>query len=150
MSRGRLHIAVLLLLSACAGTSGAAPNSELVLSNASQRTIRAAEVNVVTRYGAGEFQTVAVSPYDQFFIEERILAGETRTLPYRSLSEQFIDIRITWEDGTVHRFNVGYRDDLFSAKHTVTATDTGIVFDGRRAAPVNEEPEETYRRTTRL
>jgi hypothetical protein len=61
-----------------------------------------------------------------------------------------MDIRITWEDGTVHRFNAGYTHDLFSAKHTVTATDTGIVFDGRRAAPVNEEPEETYRRTIGL
>jgi len=145
----RSNIPTLLVFLVAACTRAGTPDSMMHFQNDSSQRVSLLEVNVVTEYGRGEFQTQPASEHDQFYKIADIGAHERRDFAYLSLSEQTIDIRVTWEDGKVSRYNVGYVDDLFSASHTVTATsDRQLLFDGRPANPVQSRPEENFGKFT--
>jgi len=143
----KIQTVLVLLVAAC--SRAGAPDSMMHFQNDAAQAVRLLEVNVVTNYGHGEFQTQPASEHDQFYKIADIGAHERKDIAYLSLSEQTIDIRVTWGDGKVSRYNVGYVDDLFSASHIVTATsDRELLFDGRPANPVQSKPEENFGKFT--
>lgn len=110
--------------------------------NQTDQRVELVEANVVTSWTDGEFMTQPVAPHDQLLKMDSIGPGEQGEIKYLSLSEQSIDIRVTWPDGDISRYNVGYVDDLFSRSHQITATPSRtLLFDGRppHARQINPE-----------
>lgn len=131
-------IPVLLSLSACAGLPESTGTVTFI--NSSSDVVRIVKINVGKSSARTEFQTEKRSPHDQLLSIRDVKPGGRQTLEYTSLSEQIIDIRVTWENGRSERFYVGYKPDMFTGRHTLEATDHTLLFDGVTKGPADEGP----------
>jgi hypothetical protein len=135
---------VTMLLLSCAACTAQEPDGVITFTNSTDKQVHELQINVVRNYGRGEFQSEIRDSYDQLFRVTGISPNESRDLRYTSAAEYNIDVRVTWDDHTTERYNMGYVQDLGQPHHTIVASEDGLRIDGKLPAPIQSSPEENY------